>query len=132
MYVLRGNGVNPSQADFLKVLKTLTYYNFQQISATALRQIVITTTTNANVITASVSNLALRITRNLNCTSAAKNVDLVFLLDSSSVSSSLYFWNKIEAFLAEVLKKIPVSSQNIRFETEYFLAIMFVCLKNTN
>ncbi len=122
-FVLRGSGTSPSQSDYLKVLRSVSYYNFNGITTASTRQAVFVTTSNG-VLSASVSAIRLQPIRNLNCTNGTRNnVDVVFLLDSSSNSSSPLFWKQMLFFLPEILEKLPVSSNNYR----YALSHQFEC-----
>ena len=103
-------------AQLLQVLRTTSYYNFNATVAGTLTRTITFSVLAAGTSTPMTSNTILTVKpeRVLNCTSLATPVDVIFLIDASGSSSSLYLWKVYQSFVSEIIEKLPVSSLQYR------------------
>jgi hypothetical protein len=111
----------PSASDFLQVLKTFTYYNFQENTSVGHRTITIETVDGEGLSSFSVAMLLVtdRICASFDA------IDVVFVLDSSS-SWGLSNWNVVKAFTSRVTALLPTSESGIRFVCSFLLLILTI------
>jgi hypothetical protein len=117
-FVLKGTGgANPTQADILRVLKTLTYYNFNIQAVKGSREISIRVTTSTGLQFASAVFVTIYpyAYKAITCPLAAEQIDVVLILDSSSNSSNPQFWSQQQIFASQLIQWLPVSAQRVRF-----------------
>jgi hypothetical protein len=110
-YVLRSS--NATQ--LAQVLRTASYYNFQDDMGSATRTVLFTTLDSASVTSVSMTVVRLKPALDIPCATSPTDVDVVFVFDGSSSSSSASFQEASTSFVRSVLSTIPVSSNAIRF-----------------
>ena len=102
--------VSPTSADFLQVLKTVTFYNFQAELVAGNRTIIFETVDGDGV--SSITTTTLQVLDDI-CESS-QTLDVVFVLDSSS-SLGLTHWNAVKNFTAGIVQLLPLSTSSIQF-----------------
>lgn len=110
-YVLRSS--NATQ--LTQVLRTVSYYNFQDDMGSATRTVLFTTLDSASVTSVSMAVVRLKPALDIPCATSPTDVDVVFVFDGSSSSSSASFQEASTSFVRSVLSTIPVSSNTVRF-----------------
>ncbi len=127
--IYESNGVNsfvfkglaatiPTQAEIIRVLSTLTYYNFNLQAVKGSREISIrvTTTTGIQFASAVFVTIYPYTYKAITCPSAVEQtIDVVLVLDSSATSSSPQFWSQQQTFASQLIQWLPISAQRVRF-----------------
>ena len=101
--------------DYLRAIKSTVYYNFLP-SSTGTRRLLFSVTDTTGLTTISTVAIRLRRASPITCTAASRNQDVVFLLDSSEVSSSPDFWQGIVSFVSTVVRRLPIASDMTRYD----------------
>ena len=118
-YVLQANGDTPdipSVAEFLQVVKTASYYNFEAIPhAGDVRSIIFEVFDTSERLSTSTTILTVKSGElTTKCTQTETDADVIFFVDSSS-ASTFGFWKSVQSFLSRSLLDLTVTSRNIRF-----------------
>ena len=116
-YLLYGQSVPfPSNEEFLIVMQSAIYQYTLDILEPQIRSVTIAIFDANGDSTTFTTIIRLKPLPSLPCgIITPRDVDVVFLLDSSTTSSSSYFWAITRTFTAEVISLLPVSSTRTRF-----------------